>query len=316
MPIQATGVRYIKLGQGGRWEQLCFQDGTIRVDFSDVSDQLARAGREEVRQHYISIGRGEGVATNFARQITEFYTLDSSILWITFSAGLMWWCFADREVKLVPGADDTNILEQQGFRLRRTMDGWSSKNINEKPLLKGDLTGTLTKVVANRNTICKVDVPDEYVIRKINDDRSPAVALTGQARRSLLDTIPTLIQGLPPDDFELLVELIFARSGWQRTSHTGGSQKTVDIELVLPTTAENAFVQVKAQATQNDLAEYIEEFTKARAGGVYSRMFFVCHTANLTLPEDKRVTVWLVKDVADQLLRVGLLDWLIEKTPA
>ena len=37
-------------------------------------------------------------------------------------------------------------------------------------------------------------------------------------------------------DFELLVELVFGQSGWRQVGASGGVQKTVDMELVLPTT--------------------------------------------------------------------------------
>jgi hypothetical protein len=42
----------------------------------------------------------------------------------------------------------------------------------------------------------------------------------------------------------MLVDLVFANSGWRRIGRVGKTQKTVDIELMLPTTGERAFVQV------------------------------------------------------------------------
>lgn len=111
------------------------------------------------------------------------------------------------------------------------------------------------------NRACKL--PD-YVIARINSEASPKVLEAERAKALLLSSLPDLIRSLPWDEFELLVELIFARSGWQRISRTGGTQKTIDMELLLPTTKERAFVQVKSQATQRDFAEYIDEFDRAR----------------------------------------------------
>lgn len=57
--------------------------------------------------------------------------------------------------------------------------------------------------------------------------------------------IVDMMRFLNPYDFELLVELVFAQSGWQRISSSGGTQKTIDLELYLPSTKDYAFVQVK-----------------------------------------------------------------------
>lgn len=57
-------------------------------------------------------------------------------------------------------------------------------------------------------------------------------------------------------DFELLVALVFANSGWRRAGQVGNTQKTVDIELMLPTTGERAFLQIKSAAGNGDLADY------------------------------------------------------------
>lgn len=71
-------------------------------------------------------------------------------------------------------------------------------------------------------------------------------------------------------DFELLVDLIFSASGWRRVGVVGGSQETVDIELVLPSTGDRAFVQIKSATTQNELDDYLRRFEKRDEG----RMFF------------------------------------------
>ena len=54
------------------------------------------------------------------------------------------------------------------------------------------------------------------------------------------------------------VDLVFANSGWRRLGQVGKTQKTVDIELMLPTTGERAFVQVKSSASKQDLTQYVE----------------------------------------------------------
>ena len=73
----------------------------------------------------------------------------------------------------------------------------------------------------------------------------------------MVQRIVPLMRLLTWQDFELLVDLVFTNSGWRRVGPVGKTQKTVDIELMLPTTGERAFVQVKSSAGKRDLDEYL-----------------------------------------------------------
>jgi hypothetical protein len=114
-------------------------------------------------------------------------------------------------------------------------------------------------------------------------------------------------------DFETLIDIIFARSGWHRVSALGGSQKTVDLEIEQPTTDENAAVQVKSSATQKTLDEYVQRVDDAER---FDRFFFICHSpkGEIIAPADRDdVHVWAGRDLAAIVLRMGLLDWVLEK---
>ena len=84
-------------------------------------------------------------------------------------------------------------------------------------------------------------------------------------------------------DFEIMVDLIFARGGWQRSSAVGDGEVDVDLMLTSPTTGETAWVQIKSSAAQAVLDDYIERFHR---DGSCDRFFFVCHSpkGTLTLP--------------------------------
>ncbi len=111
-------------------------------------------------------------------------------------------------------------------------------------------------------------------------------------------------------DFELLVELVFSQSGWRRVSASGGTQKTIDIELVLPTTGETAFVQVKSRTNQAQFDDYMERFEERGDG----RMFYVYHTANNALRvEDEGVNIVGPDRLAELVLETGLFGWLLKK---
>ena len=127
----------------------------------------------------------------------------------------------------------------------------------------------MTKVANYRRTICAVEA-EEYLLRRINGIDDPLVAKGMKAREAMLSAIAKAVSSLHQKDFETLVDVIFARSGWHRASALGGSQKLVDMVLEQPTTGERAAVQVKSAATQNILDRYIDLVDEA---GTFSRFF-------------------------------------------
>ncbi len=110
---------------------------------------------------------------------------------------------------------------------------------------------------AFQGTICEIKA-FEYLKRKLNGQLLPEVDDASQAENQMVQKIVPLMRLLTWQDFELLVDLVFANSGWRRLGQVGKTQKTVDIELMLPTTGERAFVQIKSSAGQRDLTEYLD----------------------------------------------------------
>ena len=127
----------------------------------------------------------------------------------------------------------------------------------------------------------------------------------------MIAAISSLMGLLTWQDFKLLVDLVFSSSGWKRTGATGGVQNTVDIELVLPSTQERAFVQVKSRATPTQLNDYVVRM--AKMDGV-QRMFFVWHTGDVgVVPDPGRVTLIGPTKLALMVLDAGLATWLRRK---
>ncbi len=186
-------------------------------------------------------GRSLGKARDGAREVRDFYTLGSNCLWITFADGHLWWAFAEPEVTWLGVAEDG-----QGARIRKTVDGWRKVNIEGEPLRIDDLSTRLTQVAAYRQTVCRVKASD-YLLRRINGIEEPVVARARDARSTMIAVATEMITGLHWADFETLVDLIFARAGWQRISRVGGTQADTDLVLEQPTIGETAFVQVKSR---------------------------------------------------------------------
>ena len=91
-----------------------------------------------------------------------------------------------------------------------------------------DLTTRLTQVANYRGTICAVRAKD-YLLRKINAEEEPIVAVATSARAAMLSSAREMIAELHWADFEIMVDLIFARGGWQRTSVLGGTMADIDL---------------------------------------------------------------------------------------
>ena len=307
-PVHASQAKYIKLGKGGKWERMCLEDGTMLFGYGDVPHELALSGdREGIRRLFTDKGVAPAAAASHANQVLTFYHDRPDTLWITISAGYLWWCFAHPEVEYL-GTEDGRDKER-GARFRRTMEGWRNTSLGGQPLRVSDLNGSVTKVAAYRATLCKVEMLD-YLLRKINDQELPVIQAAREAKRSLMQSVEGLMKLLPWREFELLVDLVFAESGWRRIGETGGTHKTIDIELMLPSTGERAFVQVKSKTDQAQLNAYVERLVDRDE----TRMFYVYHSGPDTLTAANPRVVLVGPDrLSEMVLSAGLFDWLLEK---
>lgn len=301
-------VRYLKLGKGNSWADACIKKGELHFGHDQAPHQLCEAGAwAEVAKILQKPGRSAGKTKDFVREIRDFYELGSDCLWITFFHGYLWWTFADPRVEWLGPADN-----QHGSRLRRTIGAWRNTDLEGRPLRMDVLGSRLTSVAAYRQTLCRVK-EESYLLRRIRGQEEPILAEARQARDAMIAAAMEMIAGLHWADFEDMVDLIFARSGWQRVTRVGGIQKDIDIELREPATGARAFVQVKSRASQSVLEDYVERW---RDVGGYEHLFFVCHTPKGTLSagDQSGVFVWTRERLADMAIKAGLYDWLIEKS--
>lgn len=299
--VTASSVYYIKLGRGGDWEAESIRDGVIRFGYREAPHELCTEGDWEGVREAMKLIRGDaGAATRDVKQIRAFYESGETAIFITFFGGLLYWCRP---------SGDIEVLDDNSHR-RSTLDGWHSTTVGGTLLTADRLSGHLLKVQMFRGTICDVSAAD-YLLRRLSDELSPEVAAAEEAERALMAAIIPLMRLLTWQDFELLVDLIFSTSGWRRVSQLGHTQKTIDLELVLPSTAERAFVQVKSKATRAALGDYVARLAEAEA---YDRMFFVWHTGNI--PEDdgpEDVILLGPQRLARMVVDAGLSSWLREK---
>lgn len=298
-------IRYIKLGENGEWEEDCiFKDQTLRLGYQSSQHQESLRGDwEAVREYWLKERKGDQrSASRDLNQIRDFYELKKTDIWVTFYSRKLYWCHAEEDVHEL----------NDGTRIRKVIGSWSCKDKKGNLLTIENIDGRITKVQGYQGTICAVELP-EYLLRKINGDVQPEIQATIDSLANLKQRVEELIKGLWWKDFELLVDLIFSKSGWQRISVLGKDQKSLDLDLYSPVTQKRAFVQVKSSTNISDLQYYQEEFKKYD----HDEMYFVYHTFTgdpEQLPNnDPKVSVWDVSRIADLVIDAGLVRWLLTK---
>lgn len=303
--INPSSIRYIKLGTGNRLARECIEQGIIRLGFDGVPHDLCMtADWDGVHQTLRRLGKAQGAATNQAQQIQDFYILDADTLWITFWEGKLWWTFA--EAGVLP------YDSHEYRRHRRTRSPWRCTDVNGETLALRNFSTKLTQTAGFRGTLCNVRERD-YLLRRINGEEEPRVLEALALQSQLIDMAERLIADLHWRDFEVLVDRIFADSGWRRVGVLGETQADVDLIVEQTATGERAFVQVKSQATPAVFHDYVDRF---REYGDCSRMFFICHSPKGRLHEQAcppDVEMWLANIIARKAIRAGQYDWLVQR---
>ncbi len=302
-PIRPNHIRYIKLGAGGSFARDSLERGELRLGYHEVPHELCATNAwDGVLTLFQSLRRTAGKAKDSTREVQDFYTLGSDCLWITFADGLLWWGFAEPGVAMLPNPDPP-----AASRARRMIGGWQNTSLDGTPLRMSDLTTRLTQVANYRGTICAVRAGD-YLLRKINGEQEPVLEAATAARDAMIASAKAMIAVLHWADFEIMVDLIFARGDWQRVSVIGGTMADIDLLMEQPTLGETASVQVKSRASQAGLDEHMAYFA---ASGL-PRTFFVCHSPDgaLSTSGAQGVHLWTGDYLAEISVKSGLFEWL------
>ncbi len=303
--LSPTKAFFIKLGKGGSYEKEALEKrGILKISYKEISHDLCISGKwAEVRNEISEKMKvGDGVITYHLTQLKYFYEEDEHVLWITFSNNKLWWCFADRKV----------VLEKDGTRYRSVKGNWSCKNLKGKVLFLEDLSGRLLRTQGFRGTICKV-AEFAYLLEKINSNESKEVKETERAFNNLREKLAVIIKRLQPKEFELLVDIIFRNSGWQRLSVLGKTVKTIDLAIWHPITGESAVVQIKTQSSLADYKSYEKKFLGMTE---YDKFFYIAHTPEPSLETYKNrsenINMYFAEKVSELAINSGLYDWILK----
>ena len=316
--IEATNIRFIKLGVNGCWEEKSItKENVIRLGYefkpeTNMHEECLNDRWDKCREYCLeNWTKDSGAATRHVNQIRDFYTLDENTLWITFYGRKLYWAFCDSTVHL----DE----DQTRWRKVKSNGGtWSCLDGKGEELTIDNLDGRITQVRAFRGTICNVKFKD-YLIRRINGEVIKEVK-NANKRFSILEfSVEKLIKGLWWGDFELLVDIVFSRLGWQRYSVLGKEQKEIDLDLYSPSTDKRIFVQIKSNTDIKQLHEYISKF-KNKYNSEYSEMYYIYHSGleninkeQVEAYQDEGIKLINCHKMAKLVIRAGLVEWLINK---
>jgi hypothetical protein len=313
LPHLPQSVRYVKIGAGGRWWGAAKARGQLHCGWWFVPRDLLRtpdlARIKDCIQHHDAY-KHAGTATADFNALRVVLERPSQHVWVTFEDGCLWWCTVrdgitvnvDRETEKTDGS----------FWL--TCDRpWSNHSIGGKFLARSELPGKVAAVAGFRATICEPKGSPE-ILRIIQDRKDPDSVEATQAREAYTAAVAKLITKLHDRDFELLIDLILARTGWIRIAKLGGVTEGTDIEAENVATDEIAFVQVKSRANQSELNDYVKRFQARKE--FYDRMIFAVHSpiGILAPPEDElAVKVWEGHRIAELAVRLGLGEWIANR---
>jgi len=309
-------VKYIKLGGQSAFRDKCFSQNYMQLGFNEITHTacLAENWKETVRKEYEIIGKiDHRVVSRYISEIEAFYNEPETTLWITFEKHQLWWCSAVKKF----------WTDEKNNKFRKVNGKWSNTDILGKVLSTNKLRGDLLKTQAYRGTICKVQKSD-YVIRKINGIESEIEIRLSQLNEKLIEGLKEIIKSLTPQDFEIFIELLFTRSGWQRIGVLGKTEKDIDMALLMPLTNERAAVQVKSNT---DFKEYLDYKGKIGEMSEFNKFFFAFHsTKNDNNSDIKKFDVEVKQlesqsrnyilgntEQANRAIQCGLIQWLIEK---
>ncbi len=313
--LPQNSVLYVKNGEHGKWWPVAKARGQIHAGWSNIPRELlTNPDYEAIKQHEIddwaAAGKPKkGPAVADANALRRLLDVPSQHIWITFEEGRMWWCTVRDGAVINPAGQD----DHSGNFWLVCDRKWSDESlVRRRPLAISMLPGTVSAAAGFRATVAKPKAW-ETILRIIRDERDADAIKAAEARASYVAAIDNMVKRLHWKDFELLIDLVFARTGWTRISVLGATQKDIDLEVLNLTANEIAFVQVKSTSDQAELNRYVERF-KAQ-GDRYARMIFAVHTSHgLTPPaDDPRVQVWTGERIARLVVGLGLGEWVETK---
>lgn len=301
---------YVKLGQNASYLDDCINGKYVQLGFGlnevNLFNCFIKEQWEGLRNIYLTQGNA-GRAGNFIGQLTRARSADKDLVWLTIERGHLFWAQTKKDAEW--------IKNDKGVTLE--VERWSKLDATGNPLSYDRVPGWLMSTAQYRGTVCNAAAGEtgqraESIRRLLAGENSAARTTLRKNEDALKGAIGNAVNELAPKDFELLVELIFSKSGWRRIGIFGRTMTDVDLAMELPTTGELAVVQIKSQAAGPQFQEFLQNVV---AKWTCDKFFWIQHTGAIpALPEDNsKVVIWNLEKISEQVLESGLVSWLGNK---
>lgn len=294
-------VRFVRLGQGGRWVQRSHELQQLHAGWADCERAALLANDPDCLQ---KTGRFKGKSLRQDSELQHLLDRPSRHVWITTYNGHLWWTLVDDGIHFTKGGE----TKEQGNFYLTCQKPWSNVSLKGTLLELEALPGPVGVVAGFRATCC-VPKHERAILRAIRGEKPPEVQRFIEARSRLIDVTTDLVKNLHWRDFEALVDLVFARGGYVRVSRRGGTMESVDLELNHPESGEMIAVQIKAAFDSEQVREYLsKQLSRARRP---DKLFFV--TLADAEPIAEHVVGWNCKRVAELVVDRGLATWVASR---
>lgn len=133
------------------------------------------------------------------------------------------------------------------------------------------------------------------------------------SKPNLKNKLAHILRRLDWRDLEQLVDLIFARSGWQRLTVLGVQEQDIDLITEEPVFGDRAWVQVKAQSSIATVKDYLRRF---EADGSCQRFVFAFPELQGDLagvPLSETDEIWDGAVLAGKAMNAGLTEWVFQR---
>lgn len=308
---------YIKLGHQEEYLKYCTKNSIIQIGFNLDNDEafgyFINQDWNSLRGFYQAQQENNRRSGNLIGQLQRARSADSNFTWLTIENGHLYWATTSE------GAE----WERNNNGAILKVKNWNRNDIQEKPLSNDRLPGWLIATSQYRGTVCNAaregkngeDKRKAKTIQRLIQGReSLARSDLRTSEQKLKNIVKLSLKELTPKDFELLIELIFSRSGWRRVSVLGKTMKSIDLELELSTTGERAVVQIKSRQTTNETFQtFCDEVVDQWQ---CDKFFWVQHSGFIpdsSKEENSKIVIWNAEKISDQVIESGLTSWLGNK---
>ena len=207
-----NSVRYVKNGRRSLWWNAAHTNGQIHGGWDDVPDELLLKKDLPAIETLLRKESGDKPgATQDFNQLHDLLNSPSQHVWVTFENGFMWWCTVRDDITITPDPEATT----SGHFWLTCSRPWSNTSLTGRLLATSELPGTVTTTAGFRDTVC---TPKDWeaILRLIKGETHKYAIDSADRRREYELAVHKIVQRLSPQDFEHLIDLILARTGWER----------------------------------------------------------------------------------------------------